>query len=456
MATNKKNNGVHVLTIPFPAGGHILPHMDLIHQLLRRGLTVTIVVTPKNLHYLNPLLSLHSSTSVHTLVLPFPTCSASPIPPGVEIMQDVSLAPHFVESLSELFDPLVKWFRTHPSPPVSVLSDMLLSSWVNSLASSLNIQNLSFSVLNPSTLFPRMSRYLNYGSEDDSFTRIHMGIATSWGLIFNSFTELDGDKMHMIKDEFIHHDRLWSIGPLLPIKPNGTERGGPGSMPQHQIIAWLDSFHVDKSAVYVGFGTQISLSKRQMETLASALEESGVPFIWAINIMEEDGRDRNNVSSGFEERVRGKGLVIKGWTPQLVILEHRAVGSYLTHCGWNSALEGLLGEVLLLVWPMQVDHFDNAKLLAEELGVSIRVCEGLNTVPDATKLARILSHSVSVDQPERARAMKLKETALAAIQKGGSSDQALDCLVQLSALSAGTLINKYKVPPWIYRGELVG
>ncbi|KAE8728202.1 Far-red impaired responsive family protein isoform 1 [Hibiscus syriacus] len=329
-------------------------------------------------------------------------------------MQDVSLAPHFIKSLSELFDPLVKWFRTHPSPPVAVLSDMLLSSWVNSLASSLNIQNLSFSVLNPSTLFPWMSRFLNYGSEDDSFTRIHMGIATSWGLIFNSFTELDGDKMHMIKDEFIHHDRLWSIGPLLPIKPNGTERGGPGSMPQHQIIAWLDSFHVDKSVVYVGFGTQISLSKRQMETLASALEESGVPFIWAVNIMEEDGRDRNNVPSGFEERVRGKGLVIK------------------------------------------VDHFENAKLLAEELGVAIRVCEGLNTVPDATKLARILSHSVSVDQPERARAMKLKETALAAIQKGGSSDQALDCLVQLSALSAGTIINKYKVPPWIYRGELVG
>ncbi|GMJ08486.1 hypothetical protein like AT1G06000 [Hibiscus trionum] len=449
MATNKKSNGVHVLTIPFPAGGHILPHIDLIHQLLRRGLTVTIVVTPKTLHYVNPLLSLHSSSSVHTLVLPFPTCSTSPIPPGVEMMQDVSLAPHFIKSLSQLFDPLVQWFQTHPSPPVAILSDMLLSSWANSLASSLNIQNLSFSVLNPSTMFPWMSRYLKTmnGSEsdDDSFTRVHTGIATSWGLIFNSFTELDGDKMHMIKDELVQHDRLWAVGPLLPIKPNGAERGGPGSMPQQQIIAWLDSFHVDKSVVYVGFGTQISLSKRQTEALASALEESGVPFIWAINVMDTlKGDDRNMVPPGFEEKVGGKGLVIKGWTPQLVILEHRAVGSYLTHCGWNSALEGLLGNVLLLVWPMQVDHFDNAKLLADDFGVAIRVCEGLNTVPDATKLARILSHSVSVDQPERARAMKLKQTALAAIQKGGSSDKALDCLVQqISGLSAGTIINKY-------------
>ncbi|KAK8510376.1 hypothetical protein V6N13_100403 [Hibiscus sabdariffa] len=453
MATNKKSNGVHVLTIPFPAGGHILPHMDLIHQLLRRGLTVTIVVTPKVLPYLNPLLFLHPSTSIHTLVLPFPTPSSSPIPPGVEIMQDVSLAPYFIRSLGELFDPLVQWFQTHPSPPVAILSDMLLSPWVNSLASSLSIPNLSFSVLSPSAMFPWMSRYLKTtnGSDDDFFTGIHRGIATSWGLIFNSCTEFDGDKMNMIKDEFFQHDRLWAIGPLLPIKPNGTERGGPGSIPQQQIIAWLDSFHVDKSVVYVGFGTQISLSKGQMEALALALEESGVPFIWAINDTlkgeQEDGQhgdDRNMVPPGFEDKVRGKGLVIKGWTPQLAILEHRAVGSYLTHCGWNSALEGLLGEVLLLVWPMQIDHFDNAKLLADHLGVAVRVCEGLNTVPDATKLAQILSHSVSMDQPERARAMKLKETALAAIRNGGSSDKALDCLVQhLSSLSAGTIINKY-------------
>ncbi|XVF37702.1 hypothetical protein REPUB_Repub20aG0032300 [Reevesia pubescens] len=81
MATYKSNdemiqaqgNGVvHILTIPFPAD-HILPHMDLIHQLLLHGLTLTILVTPKNLHYLNPLLSLHSSTNLQTLVLPFPS-----------------------------------------------------------------------------------------------------------------------------------------------------------------------------------------------------------------------------------------------------------------------------------------------------------------------------------------------------------------------------------------------
>ncbi|XP_022772509.1 UDP-glycosyltransferase 89C1-like [Durio zibethinus] len=437
MATQGDCNGVHILTIPFPAAGHILPHMDLIHQFVLRGLTVTILVTPKNLHYLNPLLSFHSSSNVQTLVLPFP--SHSSIPPGVENMQDVTLsfAPDFVTALSKLYDPLVQWFHAHRYPPVAILSDMLLSSWVNSLASHLNIQNLSFSVLNANSMFHWMVKALKV--RDDAFsTGVDLVSVGSWGLIFNTFTELDGAKMNMIKEEFTKHDRLWAVGPLLPIKASSmgsNERGGPSSIQQDQVVAWLDSCQSDKTVVYVGFGTQITLTKQQMDAVASALEESGVRFIWAVKDPmkgKQNGDDQNVVPRGFEERVGGRGLVIKGWTPQLAILEHQAVGSYLTHCGWNSVLEGLLGGVLLLAWPMQVDHFDNTKLLVDELGVAIRVCEGLDSVPDATKLARILSDSVSMDRfrEERNRAMQLRKTALAAIQKGGSSDEALECLVE--------------------------
>ncbi|MBA0785166.1 hypothetical protein Gotri_026493, partial [Gossypium trilobum] len=184
----------------------------------------------------------------------------------------------------------------------------------------------------------------------------------SWGIIFNSFLELDGDKMEIIKEEFTEHDRLWAIGPLLPIKATNNERGGPSSIPRDEI----------------------SLTKLQMEAIASALEESRVRFIWGIN-----GDSQNMVPLGFEDRLVGKGLVIKGWVPQQAILDHQAVGSYLTHCGWNSALEGLLGGALLLAWPMQVDHFDNTNLLVDELGVAIRACEGLTTVPDPNKLARV-------------------------------------------------------------------
>nr|DAD31562.1 TPA_asm: hypothetical protein HUJ06_010413 [Nelumbo nucifera] len=73
--------------------------------------------------------------------------------------------------------------------------------------------------------------------------------------------------------------------------------------------------------------------------------------------------------------MRGRGLVIRGWAPQVLILRHRAVGLYLTHCGWNSVLEALVAGVPMLVWPIGADQFPNAKLLVDQMGMIVKVCE---------------------------------------------------------------------------------
>lgn len=44
----------------------------------------------------------------------------------------------------------------------------------------------------------------------------------------------------------------------------------------------------------------------------------------------------------------------------------------MTHCGWNSILEGLTLGVPLITWPMFAEQFHNNNLL-EQLGLSIRV-----------------------------------------------------------------------------------
>ena len=43
--------------------------------------------------------------------------------------------------------------------------------------------------------------------------------------------------------------------------------------------------------------------------------------------------------------MEGKGLIIRGWAPQVLILDHEAVGGFVTHCGWNSILEGVTAGV---------------------------------------------------------------------------------------------------------------
>ena len=53
---------------------------------------------------------------------------------------------------------------------------------------------------------------------------------------------------------------------------------------------------------------------------------------------------------GFEDCGAGRCLVIRGWAPQVLTLSHRAVGAFLTHCGWNSVLEAVLAGVPMLVY----------------------------------------------------------------------------------------------------------
>ncbi|TYI66582.1 hypothetical protein E1A91_D09G234000v1 [Gossypium mustelinum] len=325
--------------------------MDFIHQLLLRGLKVT----SKNLHFLNPILSFHSSSNNgQTLVLPF--SSHPSIPFGVENLQDVpiSFVPYFVEAMAQLYDLLFQWFQTNPSPPVAISFRGYPCPF-----------NINFAAR---SLLPSLR---------------------SWGHHFQYVFGEDSDKMEIIKEEFTNHDRIWAVGPLLPIKATNNERGAPSSIPRDQVIEWLDSCNRDNSRRF--------------------------HFIWGI-----EGDSQNLVPLGFEKRLAGKGLMIRGWVPQQAIMGHRAVGSYLTHCGWNSAVEGLLGGALLQAWPMQVDHFDNTNLLIDELGVAIRASEGLITVPDSNKLAQVLSEPVSADRPERVRAMKLRQVGLDAIPKGGS------------------------------------
>uniref|UniRef100_A0A6V7QWZ1 Uncharacterized protein n=1 Tax=Ananas comosus var. bracteatus TaxID=296719 RepID=A0A6V7QWZ1_ANACO len=116
------------------------------------------------------------------------------------------------------------------------------------------------------------------------------------------------------------------------------------------------------------------------------------------------------------------GLVVRGWAPQAELLGHGAVGAFLTHCGWNSALEAVAGAAaaVMLAWPMQAEQFVNARLLVEGLGVAVRVAEGAAAVPDPAALARTMAEAVAEDDrgwaaEVRARAAALRRSAAEAL-----------------------------------------
>jgi soyasapogenol B glucuronide galactosyltransferase len=77
----------------------------------------------------------------------------------------------------------------------------------------------------------------------------------------------------------------------------------------------------------------------------------------------------------FEKRVKesNKGYLIWGWAPQLVILEHSAIGAVVTHCGWNTTLESVYAGLPMVTWPLFAEQFYNEKLLVDVLKIGVSV-----------------------------------------------------------------------------------
>ncbi|KAI9117361.1 hypothetical protein K1719_011527 [Acacia pycnantha] len=458
MASSQKH--VHVLAYPFPSSGHIIPLLDLCKRLVSHGIYVTVLITPSNLPLLQPLLPPHAPY-LQSLLLPDP--------------HQKRLFP-LVSAMRRLHHPfLLSWAHSHPSPPVAIISDFFLG-WTHHLARDLRIPRLVFSPsgafalsfsyslwrylpVNPdpagnaaslisfpdlpnSPVYPWWQLSYHYrenkkGDPEWDFHRENMlDNMASWGVVFNTFSELEPVYLSHMKAE-LGHDRVWAVGPVLPPNEvgngaNSADRGGSSSVPCHEVMTWLDS-RSDCSVIYVCFGSRTVLTSRQMEVLTTALEVSRAQFILSVRGPDERhvGQDVGVIPEGFEEGVRGRGLVIKGWSPQLAILGHRAVGSFLTHCGWNSVLEGLVAGVVMLTWPMGADQYTNAKLIVDELGAGVRAAEGTTeNVPEAAELSEVIKRSLEENSRERVRAKELKKAALEAVEAGGSSQKELDALVK--------------------------
>ncbi|KAI3867371.1 hypothetical protein MKX03_036498 [Papaver bracteatum] len=465
MSCSSSSSSAHILIFPYPAQGHMIPILDFAHQLSLHNLTITVLVTPKNLPILEPLLS--KSPSIKPLVLQFP--GNLKIPKGIENAKDLSpaLIPDMMITMSKLYKPLLEWFKSQPSPPVAIISDFFLG-WTERLACELNIPRIVFSTtcamalsiidllqtgvlhstnddpisihqIPNSPTFPRWHipslRSSFSDRNQDSVTNRENLLANvrSWGVVFNSFTELESAYLDFMekRTDGLGYKRVWAVGPLFPnVDPTAKERGGRNSVSTQKIVSWLDKCPKN-SVVFVCFGSQAALPNKQMEALAAGLECSKVRFLWCVKeptVGLAEGA-YSALPAGFEERTAGRGMVIRGgWVPQLLILRHPSVGSFMTHCGWNSTLEGLTSGVVLLAWPMMAEQFLNANLIVDQLKVAIRVCEGNELIPNPIQLGALVGESFRENW--RVRAQKLAKAANAAVQQGGTSYKDLQILVK--------------------------
>lgn len=461
----------HVVIFPFMAQGHTLPLLDLSKALSHRDIKVTIITTASN------AISIAQSTADHPLIsiaeIPFPAIHG--LPKGCENTTQLPSMEFFLpflqatKQLQKPFEQVLENMSQSNDLPICVVSDFFLgwtlqscqafgvprlvfhgmgvlsmalvkSAWVHAP----NLENISSSdplylpgmdipfVLTAEDLPERVN-----SPHDDPFCQFIGEVAeaemNSWGVIVNSFLELEGNYVSSLESFYKNNAKAWCIGPLSLYGDN-TEPFQT-SLNHEMIMKWLSMHTMPASVIYVSFGTQADISDAQLDEIAYGLEESGHPFLWAVR------SPTWSVPVGMEERVKGRGLITKKWVEQRSILGHRATGGFLSHCGWNSVLESLSAGVPIMAWPMMpISEQDlNARFIVDglEAGIGIEKMQGLESKAAGDDI--VSRHAIfkgvkeliegSKGKVARERAQGLGEVAMKAVQEDGSSYHVLGKLI---------------------------
>lgn len=102
------------------------------------------------------------------------------------------------------------------------------------------------------------------------------------------------------------------------------------------------------------------------------------------------------------------------------VLAHRAVACFVSHCGWNSTMEGVRNGVPILCWPYFVDQFANRSYICDVWRTGLAVTPGEDGVVTKEEVAAKLGLVIG-DKGIAERAGMLRDAARKSFSEGGSS-----------------------------------
>ncbi|PIA34400.1 hypothetical protein AQUCO_03800188v1 [Aquilegia coerulea] len=207
---------------------------------------------------------------------------------------------------------------------------------------------------------PAMARPL--GIKSVYFCPIFIAMNESDALCFRACNETEGPYAEFLESQY--HKPVLLTGPLLPTPCNTPL--------EERWTKWLDSFKKG-SVVYCAFGSECVLEKEQFQELVLGLEQTGLPFLVRLKPPVGANTVEEALPEGFEERVRGRGIVHGGWIQQQLILNHPSVGCFVGHCGSGSIWESLVSTCQVVLVPHFIDQFTNTKFLTKRLNIAVDV-----------------------------------------------------------------------------------
>ncbi|XP_037470028.1 UDP-glycosyltransferase 85A1-like [Triticum dicoccoides] len=237
------------------------------------------------------------------------------------------------------------------------------------------------------------------------------------GILLNTFDDLEQTSLAAIRERL---PNTITVGPLVSMPSYLPSLTSSLWKEDNVCTSWLDK-QPDGSVVYVNFGSITVVSAEQMVEFARGLAGAGSPFLWVVRPdMVRDG----GLPEGFVDEVAGRGLMV-GWCDQEAVLEHRATGGFLTHCGWNSTLESLRAGMPMVCWPFFAEQVTNCRYACDEWQVGIEMARQAGREEVEAAVRELMG-----DGAMRRKAAEWKKKADKAVAEGGSSHGNLKRFIQ--------------------------
>ncbi|KAG2331857.1 hypothetical protein Bca4012_018574 [Brassica carinata] len=442
-----ENKRGHVLAVPYPVQGHITPIHQFCKRLTSKGLKTTLALT----------------TFIFNSIIPDPSgpVSIAIISDGYDDHGfDSSGSIHdylknFITFGSKTIADIIRKHQTSDNPITCVVYDAFMP-WALDIAREFGLAATPFFTQSCAVNYVYYLSYINHGSvklpiEELPFLELQdlpsfLSVSGSYPAYFEmvlqqftNFEKADFILVNTFQELEIHEKELLSnvcpvltIGPTIPsmyidqrIKSDtGYDLNLFDSKDTAFCTSWLNT-RPQGSVVYVAFGSIAKLNNVQMEELASAV--SNFSFMWVVRDSEEA-----KLPSRFLETVdKDKSLVLK-WSPQLEVLSNKAIGCFLTHCGWNSTMEALTFGVPMVAMPQWTDQPMDAKYIQDVWKAGVRV--KINNESGIAKrediefsIKEVMEGEKSDEMKENAK--KWRNLAVKSLNEGGSTDINIDKFV---------------------------
>lgn len=243
-------------------------------------------------------------------------------------------------------------------------------------------------------------------------------IRSAVACIWNSMDELEHSSLSKLQQRY--------KVPFFPIGPFHKQASDSSTSLLEEdtsCLEWLDR-QASGSVIYVSIGSFINISEKDLLETAWGLANSEQPFLLVVRPGSVHGSDQ--LPEDFKKVIGDRGKVVK-WAPQRNVLSHRAVGGFMSHCGWNSTLESICQGVPMICRPFLSDQPVNARYITQVWKVGLELEEEERGVIEKT-IRKLMAGEEG--REVRKRVVDLKQKVESCMQKGGSSYQALDELVE--------------------------